>query len=287
MHVNDIFKSGTWKKLYHRIFSGEMNYKQIKKIIFVTIKDSKIKSNLYQFHKTYENRPIPVRETELKPEIIIPCFNHGRYLAEALSSIPSGIDITIINDNSTDDTAKHIEKLKSNYKFKLITNNQNLLQHGSVNKAVAQSENNLFFILNADDLFLKNWVDISIRIYSENPSLRLLSGQDYGFIGTAPEEILNYYHNGFDYKNHIHIYKPEQCKDFNHVNSINMGFSGASFLKSAFDFVDGMFPFKERTVSFDDRDLEMRICSFFEIAVLDTPGNLHRNDSTLKLGQYV
>jgi len=59
-----------------------------------------------------EGQTLPPREATLNPEILIPCFNQGRYLEDALSSvIDSSVLITVIDDASTDDTELYIQCL--------------------------------------------------------------------------------------------------------------------------------------------------------------------------------
>lgn len=121
------------------------------------------------------DKTIQPRETEFKLEVLIPCYNQGRFLNDALASInQKDIAVTIINDASTDDTAKQIEDLKKEYSFKLITNEVNLNQIGSLNKAIENSANNLFIVLNADDTFTAYTINTVVDLFKKDMSLRMI-----------------------------------------------------------------------------------------------------------------
>jgi glycosyltransferase involved in cell wall biosynthesis len=58
---------------------------------------------------------------EIQHEVIIPCYNQGKYLDEAIGSVAErGVDITVVNDASTDDTREIIINLQQKYTFKFI-----------------------------------------------------------------------------------------------------------------------------------------------------------------------
>lgn len=129
-----------------------------------------------KFRDSLKDKKLPNRETEILPEILIPCYNHGKYLPYLFETLKDvTCPITIINDNSSDNTKDYIDKLGQFFKFKLINNESNLLQGGSINKAVAESKNNLFIIVNADDLMIPNWINYAID-YMKNSDVSLFSG---------------------------------------------------------------------------------------------------------------
>lgn len=87
--------------------------------------------------------------------IIIPTYNDGDTLEETLESLEKAYDkkkreIIIINDASTDNTKKILEKLKKRYKFQIINNEKNLGKVRSINKAFRFSKGELVFILDSD-----------------------------------------------------------------------------------------------------------------------------------------
>lgn len=253
-------------------------------------KVSTLNERVLNFIKTKDGQVLPERETILLPEIIIPCYNHGRYLEYLFMTLPTDLPITIINDNSTDDSEIYIDKLKKKYNFKVIKNEENLHQWGSVNRAVTESGNNLFVIVNADDLMIPSWISYAIGKMKQS-DLSLFAGTAYPFVTLSADydkwnlgfaeliQSISYQPN----KN-IAYHGPEAARHFIHDNSINMTFNGCTFLKSAWAYVGGMRPLHERVSMHDDRDFQMRIASFFKIGISEDITTFYRTDSSTGKG---
>lgn len=232
------------------------------------------------------DKTIQPRETDFKPEILIPCYNQGRFLKDALSSINKrDIAVTIINDASTDDTAKYIEEVKKEYKFKLITNMVNINQVGSLNKAIENSENNLFIVLNADDAFTSYTIDTVVDLYKKDTSLRMIGGRCIGFEEKETLKLNSEFPTKLSYQPIYKTYGPNQAKLYKDPNDINMTMSSCSFLKSAWQAVGGFKELNQRVCSFDDRDFQMRVSAACNVAVIDEPLAFYRLNSSLGLGQ--
>jgi len=255
------------------------------KKIEIKIKNKFINSKINIFIDEKAGRSLPERETELKPEILIPCFNHGKYLKTALESIPPGTPTTIINDCSTDDTLDIIKQLQNEYTFKLINNELNLNQAGSLNKAIDSSDNNLFIILNADDALNNLAINITISTYERLPNIRMLGA---GGITFTRDELLRFNHilpDILPYVPKYDIFNIDKARKYKHLNDINMTMSGSSFLKSAWIAVGGFLPYKQRVCSYDDRDFQMRVSSQFDVAIIEEPLAFYRLDSSTGVSQ--
>ena len=159
---------------------------------FRVLKDARIRESMREFLCGHSGKALPPREAEFRPEILIPCFNHGRYLPLALASntMPA-IPVTVIDDASTDDTAAVLESLRARFKIKVIRNEKNLLQSGSLNKAIAGSPNNLFIILNADDLLVPYALDVLFKVLRRDAEVRLVGGGGVHFDQDATLALMN------------------------------------------------------------------------------------------------
>jgi len=239
---------------------------------FRLLKDACIRESMREFIRSHSGKALPPRETEFRPEILIPCFNHGRYLPLALASntMPA-IPVTVIDDASTDDTAAILESLQAKFNLKVIRNEKNLLQSGSLNKAIAGSPNNLFIILNADDLLLPYALDVIFKVLREDAEVRLVGGGAVRFSQDATLALMNVFPRALDHRPSYRRAGPEQAWSFSHPNDINMTFSGSAFFRSAWEAVGGFKPFEDRVCSHDDRDFEMRVAALFQVAVVDEP----------------
>ena len=255
----------------------------IKKLTSIFLKKSKIELNqkINLFASSQCN--LLTRENSFLPEIVIPCFNHGKYLADALSSINIDIPITVVDDASTDETPLIISELKKQYRFKLISNRKNLNQSGSINKAISESDNNLFIILNADDVFLPYAISIVIDTYKRFSDVRLVGAGNIWFTHIDTKSYIRNFPNKLDYLPNPIIKGPDDAKRFYKMSDLNMSMSGSSFLKSAWLQVGGFYEYEHRVCPYDDRDFQMRVCSVFQTLLFDEPFILYRlNSSTGK-----
>ncbi len=108
--------------------------------------------------------------------VIIPCFNYGRFLPEALESIRSqdypSIEIIVVDDGSTDDTREIAER---NRKVKYIYQaNQGL--SAARNTGIKNSEGQFLIFLDADDWLLPDAININLSYLKQNKEFAFVSG---------------------------------------------------------------------------------------------------------------
>lgn len=251
-----------------------------RKLLFTRINKT-INQRIRKFIAENRNNPLPEREQKLKPEIIIPCFNHGVFIEAAIKSVhETNLPITIINNASTDNSLEIIQKLKKKYNFKLINNKINLNQWGSINKGVVESENNLFFILCADDLMVPYAINTSLTIYQNYNNVYMIGGGAIIFTKQDFSRFLNIFPDKLPYVPNIRIYNSENAVKYSDPNDICMTFSGSSFFRSAWEAVGGYKELNQRVCSYDDRDFQMRVSSLFNVAVIDEPFAFYRVGSS-------
>jgi len=264
----------------------EMNVQTALKIVKSRNKDRRLKVNIKKFIAHYGASYRPQREETLSVEVVIPCYNHGSFVVDALSSVPRDVSVVIVNDNSTDDTAEVLDRLSRNYRFRVLTNEANLNQSGSINRAVATSEANCFVVLNADDLLTNGWIDHAVAYLNANRDVRLVGGFSFPFDGEQRRVVLE------DQLKQMKplieewtVYFPSHALKYTLPNSLNMTMSGCTFLKSAWETVDGFWPFERRVVSFDDRDFQMRVSAIFPVAVSNGISAFYRRTSSTGKGR--
>jgi glycosyltransferase involved in cell wall biosynthesis len=222
------------------------------------------------------------RETVLQPEIIVPCFNHGRFLVQALAHVAeSGVPVTIVNDCSTDDTPAHISRLQERFAFNLIENEVSLLQWGSLNKAISASTSNLFIVLNADDVLLPYSLELIVRTFNARTEIRMLGGSCIPFVDDGILRLSGAFPERLDYEPSLRLYGPVQAEAFQSLNDLNMTMSSCSFLRSAWEAVGGFRAFADRVCSYDDRDFQMRVAALFLVGVMDEPLAFYRTSSSM------
>jgi glycosyltransferase involved in cell wall biosynthesis/SAM-dependent methyltransferase len=118
---------------------------------------------------------VTLKETPLV-SVIIPSFNHGLYLLDALESIWKqnypATEIIIVDDGSTDNT-RDILKGIPGIKY-IYQTNQGL--SAARNTGIKNSNGDFFVFLDADDWLLPGAIDINISYLAQNETLAFVSG---------------------------------------------------------------------------------------------------------------
>ena len=119
-----------------------------------------------------------------KVSVIIPCFNHGKYIDEAVDSILQQtyqeFEIIIIDDGSTDPFT--IEKLKSynKQKTKVIRTKNNGLP-AARNKGIQLATGKYILTLDADDKFHPSFLEVAVPILDGQSSIGVVTCGLSGF----------------------------------------------------------------------------------------------------------
>lgn len=108
--------------------------------------------------------------------VIIPCYNHGRYLSKAIESVIkqtyANFEIIVVDDGSTDNTkeiAQSYQKVKYVFQF-----NQGL--SAARNTGIDQCNGNYLVFLDADDWLLTDALMINLDFLQASPQLAFVSG---------------------------------------------------------------------------------------------------------------
>jgi len=111
--------------------------------------------------------------------VVIPCYNHGQYLSQAIESVRRQtyipIEIIVINDGSTDHTE---EVVKQYAEIKYIAQ-QNLGLSSARNTGLINSKGDLIVFLDADDLLCPDAIAYNVNYLTENPDKAFVSGAYY------------------------------------------------------------------------------------------------------------
>ncbi len=107
--------------------------------------------------------------------VIIPCFNHGEYLAECLGSIVAQTrddwEAVIVDDGSTDlGTRKAIEAI-SHPNVRIVRHEQNQGLAAARNAGIRQSDAPYVLPLDADDRLAPRYLEVVGAVLDHNPSI--------------------------------------------------------------------------------------------------------------------
>lgn len=106
-----------------------------------------------------------------KVSVVIPCYNLGKYIHEAIDSVLSqtfqDFEIVVVNDGSTDEETNRILEGLDNPKIKLIvTDNQGLAS--ARNNGISQASGEYILPLDPDDKIADTYLEKAVEILEQN-----------------------------------------------------------------------------------------------------------------------
>lgn len=112
---------------------------------------------------------------EVKVSIIIPVFNKWKYTYNCLKSLKNSIkdvdyEIIVIDDGSTDETQKMIDKLSG---VVYLKNEENLGFVGSCNAGAKKARGEFVVFLNNDTSVKENWLNALLETFEKNEKVGL------------------------------------------------------------------------------------------------------------------
>lgn len=123
---------------------------------------------------------------EKKFIILSSCYNKGQYLKEWANSIIRQkyrpLEVVIANDCSTDDSAKNLHHLssefrKNNINMQLITNKTRLYCGSSYRNLVSYAKGDFFGVVDSDDMLVDDAVEYVVNLYTKFPNIMWLYTQ--------------------------------------------------------------------------------------------------------------
>lgn len=140
----------------------------------------------------------------MKPQplvsIVIPAYNHGQYLDEAIRSILEqdypNVELIVIDDGSTDNTKDVLEKYKGRF-YSETQPNQG--QVATLNKGWRMSRGDVLAYLSADDLLLPGAISSAVKCLEDTPDA-VLTYCDFNLIDPHSLTVRRVTTPEFDYR---------------------------------------------------------------------------------------
>lgn len=109
--------------------------------------------------------------------VIIPAFNSAGFIAEAIRSVLQQTvppqEITVVDDGSTDDTESVVKQFKKKVQYVYQ-------DHAGVasarNKGLELSTGDFITFIDADDIWLRNKIEVQLEHFEQNPETELVIG---------------------------------------------------------------------------------------------------------------
>jgi glycosyltransferase involved in cell wall biosynthesis len=114
-----------------------------------------------------------------KMSIVIPCFNHGEFLAEAVASVTDierdDVELIVVDDGSTDErTRRELDDLVAQGIRVVRQENKGLA--AARNAGILASQGEYIFPLDADDRLRPGWLDRGILILDSDQKVGVVYG---------------------------------------------------------------------------------------------------------------
>lgn len=231
--------------------------------------------------------------------VIVPCFGHAKYLPTMFDSLlrqsrPPD-EVIFVLDGTRDDSQAILEPLADRAsvhvggRWKLLVNERNVGQAGSLNRGIGSASSDLILILNDDDYLMHDIVETMLRLFDEHRDVALIGAHSIHFrddaqLTEAPKTIAE---NAAGGEVVLDVRHPADVLRYRNYNDLNMTHSGSCFLRVAWASVGGYLPDKqERLVPFSDRDFQLRVNALFPVAVsTKIPFSFWRDGSSVDHGR--
>lgn len=190
-----------------------------------------------------------------KVSVIIPNYNHERYLEKRIESVLhqtyQDFEIILMDDASTDNSLKILEKYKNNHKISICVNKKN---SGSSfkqwKKGVSAASGEFIWIAESDDLADPDFLSTCISAFQASPNLVLVYCQSY-FINFKGDvvELATSWTDDLDcerWKRDFITDGKSECISYLSVKNTIPNASAVVFRKETFDSID--------------TNIEMRLC---------------------------
>jgi glycosyltransferase involved in cell wall biosynthesis len=114
-----------------------------------------------------------------KITVVMPCFNHGEFLPEAVASVMNArredLELIVVDDGSTDErTREAMNEVEARGVKAIRQKNRGLA--GARNAGISASHGEYIFPLDADDRLRDGWIDEALTILETNPEVGVVYG---------------------------------------------------------------------------------------------------------------
>lgn len=131
-------------------------------------------------------RPIDLTDERQLPMVsaLMGAYNYGRYIGEAIESAmnqnypPQRLELVIVDDGSTDDTASIVERYLARYPGRIkFVQQQNGGATAATNRARREASGELIALLDADDVWVPDKTRKQVALMQRRPELGLVFSQ--------------------------------------------------------------------------------------------------------------
>jgi glycosyltransferase involved in cell wall biosynthesis len=123
--------------------------------------------------------------------VVIPTWNRARLVCDAVESALAQsarrVEVIVVDDGSTDDTAKELAR-RFGSRIKLLRMSRRCGAGAARNTGVQQASGELLAFLDSDDLWLPGKLDAELRIFERFPEAEAVVSDSLTFLEGGPSE---------------------------------------------------------------------------------------------------
>lgn len=131
-------------------------------------------------------------EREPSVSVYVLCYNYGRFLADAISSVQTQLfrdwELLVLDDGSTDNTQEVLDRFRSDHRIRILANGGHHGLRGSANQCIRESRGRYVLRLDADDLLHPYCLETYWREAGRSPDVSIFFS-DYYYIDEAGDVI--------------------------------------------------------------------------------------------------
>ena len=128
-----------------------------------------------------------VMKTSSNVTVVIPCFNDGAFINEAIQSILNQTlkpdQIIVVDDGSEDDTKAVLKAIKEDTVTVMFQSNTGV--SSARNVGISQAETDYILTLDADDIFEPTFMEKALQIMESDNNIAVVGCYYRGFIGNT------------------------------------------------------------------------------------------------------
>ena len=116
-----------------------------------------------------------------RASVLMPTYNDGRFIRQAIHSILAqtfgDFELVIVNDGSTDDTARTLlEYARRDKRIRVLTNERNLGVFASLNRGLEVCRGEYVVRMDADDITIEERLEKQLAVMDAQPDIVALGG---------------------------------------------------------------------------------------------------------------
>lgn len=116
----------------------------------IKTKDSNLEDSYQELYDYIKN--FKIKEDNVLVSIVLPMYNEEKTIKAVLEKLPNnkGIEVIVVNDHSTDNSLKEIEKVKLKREIRVINHKKNRGYGGAIKSGVKNAKGNIIVTMDTD-----------------------------------------------------------------------------------------------------------------------------------------